>query len=218
MQVMKRAPFSRTNQGFTFVELLVVLVVMFLLVAILLPALANARARSGRINCTQNLKQIGLAFRTFAADNGGAYPAASPASPHRLKTYVNGDNAYRHFLTMSNELGNPALLYCPLDKTRTSATNWASFRDSNLSYFVGLDAKETDPLTLLSGDSNLTTNGVPVKPGLLLLTTNLVLGWSPERHGPGGHGNVVLGDGSVQQNTSSRLARHGAATNRLLIP
>ena len=215
---MKRISFSRARCGFTFVEMLVILLVMFLLVAILLPALANARAKSARIACTNNLKQLGLAFRTFAVDNADAFPMASATNQNVLKMLANGGNAYRFFLSMSNELGSPYLLHCPFDKTRTAATNWAALRDSSMSYFVSLDATETEPQMILSGDSNLTTNGVPVKPGIVLLTTNIALGWTAERHGPGGNGNIVLGDGSVQQFSSARFGRYSATTNRLLIP
>ena len=68
-------PKHRTN-GFTLVELLVVIAVIGILVALLLPAIQAAREASRRVQCGNNLRQIGLAIYSYAGVHGSFPPGA----------------------------------------------------------------------------------------------------------------------------------------------
>jgi len=215
------SPYSHDRRGaFTMTDVIVIVGVIALLAALIfLPALARAKAKSRKIGCTCNLKQVGLSFRLFATDNSDTFPMNLSTNKGGSKEFTEAAELFRHFKSMSNELSTPRILACPAD-TRKPAASFSNLSNLNVSYFVALDSNETMPQTVLAGDRNLTVNGVQVKSGLLVLTTNSAMGWSTTMHN--GSGNATLGDGSVQPLTPARLqdqiSSMEIATNRLLIP
>ncbi len=201
----------------TLTEVLLVIAALALLAAILLPAWATAKRKSSKIGCVSNLQQIGMSYRMWTDDNFGKYPMQVSVTNDGAMESIATGNVAACFSVLSNTLDNPAILNCPLDTKHFPATNFATIENSNISYFISLDAIDTQPQTLLSGDDNLVVNGIRVQSGILNLHANDVLAWTKERHQ--GAGNLLLGDGSVQQATGADLtSTAGLATNRLAIP
>jgi len=144
----------------------------------------------------------------------------------------NPSQLFRHFQILSNELSVPKVIICPSDyKFRLESTNFQNDFEakgnSTISYFIGMDADETRPQMFLVGDRDIVDPrfGLPNKVSSIVnLGTNHSFqagaSWSGRIHR--NVGNVALGDGSVQQLTSSRLRQRlmnsGDRTNRLGFP
>ena len=170
-------------EAFNRVELIVVIGIVALISAISLSAVSRSGPQVQRLACSNNLKQVGLAFRTWAIDHNGNTPMSLSQSQggdsedvgHRVlgADQQSSVGVSKMFLCMSNELITPKILFCPAEYENTyrqAATNFAGvpapgtvpyINDLNASYFIGVDAQETSPRLFLTGDHNIGGDGNP---------------------------------------------------------
>lgn len=218
----------KTTQAFTLIELTLVVFLIVMVAAVFLSAMPqqHAKKKAQRIQCVNNQKQIGTAYRIWAGDCGDKYPADVSATSTNggwaqfAKMTNAGPYCSSNFSVMQNELGqSPKILVCPADN-RTAAINFlpTNFSNKNISYFVNPGANENFPLSILGGDRNLAPGTTPKNDygyspedgsgNDVILKTNSPVCWSLKMHSQGntvGAGDILMGDGSVQQCSSARF-------------
>jgi prepilin-type N-terminal cleavage/methylation domain-containing protein/prepilin-type processing-associated H-X9-DG protein len=222
---MKVSQHNGENHGFSMIELLVVIAIIAILASLLLPALARAKARAKRIQCVADLKQVGLAFHSFLHDHDSKFPMQVSTNNGGSLEFVRSSYLvagelyfqYRHFQTLSNDLGIASLLVCPSDRARTPAADFQSLQDANISYFVGANAQYGVANSILAGDRNL-TNASAGATSVIHLQSGAQVAWTGELHEF--KGNILFSDGHVDElNTPGlEVASLGAPSSDLIIP
>ena len=102
---------SVRQHGFTLIELLVVIAIIAILAGMLLPALAQAKAKAHGIKCMANLKQLQLVWHLYADDNADKITSSGYKSPVEPTAWVDG---WLDFVATNPDNTNTAALKDPV--------------------------------------------------------------------------------------------------------
>ena len=212
------------RRAFTLIELLVVIAIIAILAGLLLPSLAQAKARAQAARCVSQLRQCGVAMELYLQEWQNRYFWGDPASPlintEGMEWFVwagrtngnlsNGqENLFNRIDRPLNHYGlkNEEVVRCPLDKGRYDSlphTLWEWVGNSYMFNAVG--RPRSDGVGGLAGRSA----NVVTEPSRTVLFADNVLffpdnprGW----HKPTPAGNVAFPDGHVEAHSAASSAK-----------
>ena len=131
------------NNGFTLVELLVVIGIIALLISILLPALSSARRSANAVKCSASLRELGNSFKFYAIDNKNWYPPAL-MNPQAVQYEIDGVKYPVTLINGTTKYGaywyNFLARYITKTVTGAGATNLIEASDARRSVIWGCPA------------------------------------------------------------------------------
>jgi prepilin-type N-terminal cleavage/methylation domain-containing protein/prepilin-type processing-associated H-X9-DG protein len=128
----------RKNRGFTLIELLVVIAIIGILVALLLPAIQQAREAARRSQCRNNLKQMGLALANYESANAGFPPGGESTNYKTVPAstqFVDGLGTLPRLMPFLEQAQVTDLINFELDYNHISGANSTAY-GSVVSIFI----------------------------------------------------------------------------------
>lgn len=215
-------PARPSRQALTLVELLLALGIVAILLLLVIPAGGSLRTAMDRSRCLHNLRNWGIAYSRYAADNNSILPPAQmPLNPQdqtsrmvgwdeRLAPYVPYD--YEHLMKQSLDARRKSIMTCPAEKEVLAPGDYTYAQNIDLNYRL-LQEKALVRLTTLDNISQYVVMSDSYRSLTLNTASEAKLKTSimPERNRHGNHPNFLYADGHAEPFTA-RLIGYNEVT------
>jgi prepilin-type N-terminal cleavage/methylation domain-containing protein/prepilin-type processing-associated H-X9-DG protein len=165
---------TSNKRAFTLIELLVVMGIIGILVGLLLPALARAKTKAMNTVCVSNLRQLGIAARTYSEDSNNRLPSAEilptqPIDPQKPLSRICDLLASYMGRTPGTNTNSASVFRCPGDKVGLFEKEGSSYE-----WNADLNAHRIDETRSATLFLEI------VRDGEVVQNTNMVLRFPPE--------------------------------------